>query len=266
MASLEVLSLAKQGDPVAIATLMNQVTQPLGISVRVKYHNDDLYLLFEGEAAPEQHIVISFVRSSLNILKIHSLKTIRVYGRQKKSHHASWHEVIQSHSYSDLSPNTPDISPPAQAETSLFGSEIEISETELPDTEPIPSLSENLLTEVTPTQSAIILMDTSSLAHRPESALAETSEPPDYLKRPEAIVFIFLTTLFVFWETYLSLLDELAPENSLSCRQLSQRLSVSKSTVRKRKRQAGFSEWSRNLDPEGIAWKYQSGGLYCPIE
>jgi len=271
MASPEVLSLAKQGDPAAIATLMNQVTQPLGISVRVKYHDSCLHFLFEGEPAPEQHIAVPFVRSSIEMLKIHSLKTLKIYGRERNSHPPLWQEVIQNPSYFEVSSPPQDaadaaISSSDRAEVTLFDSEMKTSETELPDTEPIPPLSENLTTEAIPTQSAIILMDTSSLAHRPDSALAETSETPEYLKHPEAIVFIFLTTLFVFWDTYLSLLDELAPENSLSCRQLSQRLGVSKSTVRKRKRQAGFSEWSKSLDPEGVAWRYQSGGLYCPRE
>ena len=270
MASPEVLSLAKQGDPVAIATLMNQVTQPLGISVRVKYQDNCLHLLFEGEPTPKRHIAVSFVRSSLDILKIHSLKTIRVYGRQKSSHHTSWQEVIQSPSYFELSPTAPDIaqqdrSAPDRAEASFSDAEIEISDMRLSDTKPIPPLSQNLLTEATLPQVALILMDTSLIAQRSDSALAETSEIPDYLKRPEAIVFIFVTTLFVFWEAYLSLLNEFAPENSLSCRQLAQRLGVSKSIVRKRKRQAGFSEWSKSLDPEGIAWSYQSGGLYCPM-
>ncbi|MBW4514884.1 MAG: hypothetical protein KME11_06625 [Timaviella obliquedivisa GSE-PSE-MK23-08B] len=271
MASSEVLSLAKQGDPAAIASLMNQVTKPLGISVRVKNQDHCLHLLFEGESTPEQPIAVSFVRSSIEVLKIHSLKTIMVYGRQKNSHHHAWHEVIQSQFYVEPVLTTPDsadrdLSTPEQAEASLFDSEVEISETEVPDTEPILPLSQNLLTEVTSTQVALIPMDTSSLVLRPSSALAETSGNPDYLKRPEAIVFIFVTTLFVFWETYLSLLDEFAPNNSLSCRQLSQRLGVSKSTVRQRKRQAGFSEWSKSLDPEDVAWRYQGGGLYCPKE
>lgn len=272
MVSPEVLSLAKQGDPAAIATLMNQVTQPLGISVRVKYQDNCLHLLFEGESAPEQHIAVSFVRSSIDVLKIYSLKIIKVYGRQQQSHHYAWQEVIQSQFHFEpplesslTAPNIAelDVSPLDRAELSLFDSEIEISETL--DTEPTSSLSQNLLTEAIPTQSAIILMDKSSLARHSDSALTEPSEAPDYLKRPEAIVFILVTTVFVFWKAYLSLLNELAPESSLSCRQLSQRLGVSKSTVRKRKRQAGFGDWSKSLDPEGIAWSYQSGGLYCPM-
>ena len=327
MASPEVLSLAKQGDPVAIATLMNQVTQPLGISVQVKYQGDCLHLLFEGEQAPEQHIAVSFVRSSIDILKIHALKPIQIYGRQTKSHHYSWREVMQSQSYfdspvpqlphhqaidemprstsslplvttsaiSDSSRDDSNLSDSdltdsdltdlekadleradlERAEASLSDSELEIFNTEIfnteifnteiSDTEPVPPLSQNLLTEATPTQAALIPMDTSSLAQHSDSALTESSEIPDFLKRPESIVFVFMTTLFVFWGAYLSLLDEFAPEASLSCRHLSQRLGVSKSTVRKRKRQRDFSEWSKSLDPEGLAWIYQGGGLYRPV-
>lgn len=195
----------------------------------------------------------------------------KVYGRQKKSHDYLWQEDIQSQSYFELSPAPqniadpdlfdPDLFDPDRAEASLCDSDTEIS-----DTEPIPPLSPNLPTEDTPTQAVFIFMDTSLLVQPSDSAFAETSEIPDYLKRPEAIVFILFTTLFVFWEAYLSLLDEFAPETSLSCRQLSQRLGVSKSTVRKRKRQAGFSEWSKSLDPESMAWIYQGGGLYRPVE
>ncbi|NJR38916.1 MAG: hypothetical protein HC781_08860 [Leptolyngbyaceae cyanobacterium CSU_1_4] len=248
---------------------MNQVTKPLGIAVKVKYQDNALHLLFEGEPTPEQPIAVSFVRSSIEVLNIHSLKTITVYGRQKNSLHLAWHEVIQSQFHFEPSLTTPDsadldLSAPEKTEASLFDSKVELSETELSDTEPIPPLSQNLRTEVHPNPLALVLMDTSSLAPRPTSALAEKPESSDYLKRPEAIVVIFITTLLVFWETYLSLLSELAPENSLSSRQLSQRLGVSKSTVRKRKRLAGFSEWSKSLDPEGMAWTYQGGGLYCP--
>jgi hypothetical protein len=266
MASPEVLSLAKQGDPAAIATLMNHVTQPLGISVQVRYQNDRLHLLFEGEPAPEPHIAVSFVRSSIDILKIHSLKTIKVYGRQKQSHHYSWQEVIQSQSYFELSPTLPLTEQQAIDEMShSIGSLLLDPTSAISDTDPIPPLSQNLMTEATLNQSVLSPM-TSSLAKRSDSALAKTSEIPDYLKGHESVMLIFLTTLTVFWETYLSLLDEFAPETSLSCRQLSQRLGVSKSTVRRRKRQAGFSEWSKSLDPDGMAWTYQGGGLYRPVE
>jgi hypothetical protein len=299
MASSEVLGLAKQGDPAAIATLMNQVTCPQGIVVRAKHQDNCLHLLFEGKQIPKQQTAVSFVRSSLNILNLNSLETVMVYGRQQGSHHTSWHESIQLQSCFELSPTaqltdegnversnaqltelaeltdleddtkTEDLEQIIETEiTEIIEPATPKAESPKPETtilETVPPLLQ-LQVQAEPTPIAPNPMETSSLAQRPETTLTETSEIPEFLQRPEAVVFVFLTTLFVFWDAYLSLLNELAPETSVSCRQLSQRLGVSKSTVRKRKRQAGFSEWSKNLDPEGIAWVYQTGGLYRPID
>jgi hypothetical protein len=257
MASPEVLGLAKKGDPVAIATLMNQVTQPKGISVRVKAQDNCLHLLFEADQIPKQKTAVSFVRSSLDILKIHALKTVMIYGRQQGSHHTSWHQTIQLQSFFELAPSTP------VTDTQHIVDEISGNLPVASDTEPVSLLPQN--SQATPIEAVPVMDDSSSLVKQPDAFLAERSEVPDYLKRPEAVVFVAFATLIIFWEAYLALLDELAPETSLSCRQLAERLKVSKRMVRQRKRQEGFSEWSQSLDPEGIAWVYQSGGLYAPL-
>ncbi len=84
----------------------------------------------------------------------------------------------------------------------------------------------------------------------------------DLLKRPEAVVLLLFAALFVMWDTYLDLLDE-AGSTTLSSRQLAQRLGTTAKILRLRKRQPDFSEWTRRLDPDGIAWSYQ-GGIYAP--
>ncbi|MFM7424429.1 MAG: hypothetical protein ACKO7W_05445 [Elainella sp.] len=84
----------------------------------------------------------------------------------------------------------------------------------------------------------------------------------DLLKRPEAVVLLIFAALFVLWDTYLDLLDE-AGSTTLSSRQLAQRLGTTAKILRLRKRQPDFSEWTRRLDPDGIAWIYQ-GGIYAP--
>jgi hypothetical protein len=298
MASSEVVNLAKKGDSGAIAVVMNEITQSKGVLVRVQYQGDCLHILFQGAQIPKQQTAIALVRSVLKQLNIHWHKSVMVYGRQQGSHHTSWHEALRLESYFELDPDAqlteqaeeselplavepiePDVqgnlpstsvtSKPElfQASASAIDS-IELEPSESGDiTEPEIELSEiEILAPdpVEPTPTVEIPMETSSLASRPETALAETSEIPEFLKRPESVVFIFFTTIFVFWEAYLSLLNELAPETSLSCRQLADRLKVSKSTVRKRKRQPGFSDWSKSLDPDGIAWVYETGGLYRP--
>lgn len=90
------------------------------------------------------------------------------------------------------------------------------------------------------------------------------SSESDFLKRPEAVAFILIAALFVLWDTYLSLLDE--GSVSLSSRQLAQRLGTSSKIIRRRKRQPDFSEWTRKLDPDGIAWVYCSSGVYTPTK
>jgi hypothetical protein len=295
MASSEVVNLAKKGDSGAIAVVMNEITQPKGILVRVQYQGDCLHILFQGAQIPKQQTAVSLVRAVLKQLNLQWQRSVMVYGRQQGSHHTSWHEALQLESYFELDPDAQlteqsdesgaildpgagvahlsESAEPSQDETSASENldqpeqsevaidpepELELSKTEL--LEPEPVLPQNWATPTPPPENH---MET-SLASRPETALAETSEIPEFLKRPESVVFIFFTTIFVFWEAYLSLLNELAPATSLSCRQLADRLKVSKSTVRKRKRQPGFSDWSKSLDPDGIAWVYETGGLYRP--
>ncbi|MGK7903642.1 MAG: hypothetical protein AB4352_19995 [Hormoscilla sp.] len=45
-------------------------------------------------------------------------------------------------------------------------------------------------------------------------------------------------------------------QSPLNQSKLAKRLQVHSSTVSKRKLNANFDEWSRNLDPEGVAWTY----------
>lgn len=94
-------------------------------------------------------------------------------------------------------------------------------------------------------------------------SLETTHEKANLLNRPEAVIFIVVAALFVLWDTYLSLLDEVGA-TSLSSRQLAQRLGTTQKTIRRRKRQPGFSEWTQQLDPDGIAWVYCAGGIYEP--
>ncbi len=92
--------------------------------------------------------------------------------------------------------------------------------------------------------------------------MSESSETSTLLKRPEAVIFILIATLFVVWDAYLSLLDE-SESTALSSRQLAQRLGTTPKILRLRKHQPNFSEWTQQLDPDGLAWEY-AGGVYMP--
>lgn len=86
----------------------------------------------------------------------------------------------------------------------------------------------------------------------------------DLLKRPEAVVLILFSVLLILWDTYLALLDEEEGSMALSSRQLAERLGTTAKVLRRRKSQPAFSEWTQQLDPDGIAWVYSTGGTYIP--
>jgi len=60
-------------------------------------------------------------------------------------------------------------------------------------------------------------------------------------------------------QTYVieELLSE-SPRTELSQTELANRLKIHKSTISHRKEKAGFAEWSKRHDPEGLAWQYDS--------
>jgi hypothetical protein len=96
----------------------------------------------------------------------------------------------------------------------------------------------------------------------PESTDLDSSS---LLNRPEAVIFVLIAALLVLWDTYLELLDEVGSA-SLSARQLARRLGTTQKVIRSRKRLDDFSEWTKTLDPEGIAWAYTPGGVYTPCQ
>lgn len=122
------------------------------------------------------------------------------------------------------------------------------------------------MVESAPSAPASLGLESSSLESSSlESSNLESSSPgsSSLLNRPEAVVFILIAMLIVLWDTYLELVDEVG-STSLSARQLSRRLGTTQKLIRSYKRQPNFSEWTQQLDPEGIAWVYSPGGVYTP--
>lgn len=102
--------------------------------------------------------------------------------------------------------------------------------------------------------------ESSNPASVPASSDLDSSQ---LLNRPEAVVFILIATLLILWDTYIELMDEVGSA-SLSAQQLARRLGTTQKVIRSRKRLSDFSEWTKTLDPEGIAWVYNPGGVYTP--
>lgn len=104
-----------------------------------------------------------------------------------------------------------------------------------------------------------------ALDQSPDSSTsAEGISPQEetLLQRPESVILLIFVSIFMIWQLYVDLMEEVAPEGSLSGRALAQRLNVSRSTISRRKEREDFGDWSQQLDPDEIAWVYRNGAFY----
>ncbi|NJN62153.1 MAG: hypothetical protein HC795_12025 [Coleofasciculaceae cyanobacterium RL_1_1] len=85
---------ARQGDPKAIAALMNRSTEPKGISVKATRDGNCLQVLLEGENVPARDATLSFVRQGMANLGIASIAIVKVFGRQVGQDTPVWQEEI----------------------------------------------------------------------------------------------------------------------------------------------------------------------------
>lgn len=94
MTHLTVVDRARQGDPRAIATLMNRHLQPQGICVKTTFENQRLHILLEAAEVPPQARWVSFVRRGLENLDSPLLGEVTIYGRQLSEKKPDWVETL----------------------------------------------------------------------------------------------------------------------------------------------------------------------------
>ncbi|MGB3401565.1 MAG: hypothetical protein WBA77_02625 [Microcoleaceae cyanobacterium] len=77
-----VMELAKQGNCHAITNLINQSLNPRGINTLAKVRNGCLHVFLESEPVSTKEATAQFVHKKLIFLKIKSIQSIKIYGRQ----------------------------------------------------------------------------------------------------------------------------------------------------------------------------------------
>lgn len=94
-AQSSVLDLARQGDPLAIARLMNQSLEPRGLQVRADLFGDCLTVMAAGEAAPpDREFLVDFVRRGMLGLAAPGVHRVLLQGYAPGAVAPSWQEVI----------------------------------------------------------------------------------------------------------------------------------------------------------------------------
>ncbi|MCU0546778.1 MAG: hypothetical protein MUE44_32205 [Oscillatoriaceae cyanobacterium Prado104] len=82
--------LAKQGNPQAIASLLDIQLQPAGISTTANLSDDCLKITLEADRLPDEDRYVELIRSELANLQPESILTVKVEGRETGQLVAAW--------------------------------------------------------------------------------------------------------------------------------------------------------------------------------
>lgn len=86
---------AKQGQPDAIASLMNRTLNKQGSHVQVRRRSGDYKLLVEADKAPPQKATVQWIVKGLDRLSISAIETITIYGKSQQSNKPEWQQSIR---------------------------------------------------------------------------------------------------------------------------------------------------------------------------
>lgn len=82
MTQPHLLELAKQGQPVAIAELMNLTLKPRGVTASTELYGNCLYIVFRSERLLNQETLVAFTRRGITDLGIRSVSLVKMYGHK----------------------------------------------------------------------------------------------------------------------------------------------------------------------------------------
>ncbi|MEH2413584.1 GUN4 domain-containing protein [Nostoc sp.] len=89
-----ILKLAKQGNPKAIATIINKQLDPKGIIAQVDLKDECLRILIESVELPEKASIVEYFRRSFISLGAASIKSVQIYGKRPGEVFFDWHELF----------------------------------------------------------------------------------------------------------------------------------------------------------------------------
>lgn len=93
--TIDTRQLAEQGNPQAIAALLNRALQPKGFNAKAALNGTCLRIVVESAQVPSQAAITKFVRSGLEKLAAKNIETVKLYGRQVGEKLPAWEERFQ---------------------------------------------------------------------------------------------------------------------------------------------------------------------------
>jgi hypothetical protein len=95
MTPQDILNAAKQGNPQAIAALMNRSLQPKGITARARLVDGTLQVMLEGDTAPSQAESVAYVTKGIKGLEIPGISNLMIAGKAIGAENLEWTERIE---------------------------------------------------------------------------------------------------------------------------------------------------------------------------
>lgn len=89
------IDLAKEGNPKAIAFIINQYIKNTGVSTIAGWKGDCLHIILESEQVPNQQSYAPFVEKKIISLQSDSLKNVKIHGRKSGNKSIIWTQVVQ---------------------------------------------------------------------------------------------------------------------------------------------------------------------------
>jgi len=233
------LELARQGDPSAIAIILtyylSQQSNATASAIRLGNY---LSVLIDVSFATAQERLVNLVLSILTDLQITGISVVEISARQLGDREVQWSQTIEL------------------ADSHVLNGTM----TELTNADLIDSSSTD----------APVSSELATAERSPDSPATATPSPEDwtpslytFFQRPELVALLAFAMILVFWDIYLEWMGEIDATQPLTGVKLARRLGVSTSTLSRFKGRANFSDWSRELDPDGIAWSYENK-LFVP--
>lgn len=94
MSQQNVLESAKQGNPNAIAALINRNLQQKGIAAKVSRKDACLRIMLESSDVPNQSPLVEFIGDGIKKLQVVGIDTLQVFGRQTGEDMPAWSQSI----------------------------------------------------------------------------------------------------------------------------------------------------------------------------
>ncbi|QHG18912.1 hypothetical protein [Nostoc sp. ATCC 53789] len=101
MTQPNLLELAKKGDAQAIASVINYLLQPKGVSAKAILKDSCLQIILESFQVPEQESSVTFIHKLIIKLEAPPIKSVKIYGKKKGQTSVSWINDLNLSSVND---------------------------------------------------------------------------------------------------------------------------------------------------------------------